>query len=431
MDPRPAKTTSHFASSFLLHIHPKRVAAETLRFSLSFGLGGMSATLLFLLFITGIFQVLSYSPDVGGAYDSVNMMYENASFSGWTRNIHYWSGNLLVIFALSHCCRVFLTGAITAKRRLNWFIGLILLGLVLFANFSGYLLPWDQLAFWAVTIFTSMLGYIPIVGESIVLLLRGGSEIGPATLSIFYAIHTVVLPFCFVVAIIYHFWLVRKAGGLIRREDDPSTPPSFVPAMPNLIVREAAVAFALIALVLLFAALVDAPLAEMANPAMSPNPAKAAWFFLGFQELLMHMHPTYAIVALPSILFLCLVALPFWQDAVLPEGQWFGGSRGKKLAYWSCLTSAAVTFAVVVLDEKIKTTGVDAATDAVSRGILPVLAIVVLYGASYIFLTGKLKFSRAQAVMAVFVFTLTSLSFLTIVAIWLRGPGMKLILPFY
>lgn len=430
MSSRPAKTTSHFLTGFLLHIHPKRVAAETLRFPLSFGLGGMSAALLLVLFITGIFQVVSYSPDIGEAYDSVNMMYENASLGGWNRNIHYWSANLLVIVALLHCCRVFLTGAIAGERRLNWFIGLVLLGLVLFANFSGYLLPWDQLAFWAITIFTSMLGYIPLLGESIVQLLRGGTEIGPATLAIFYAIHTGVLPFCFVIAIFYHFWLVRKAGGLVRRQNNQDTPAVFVPVVPNLIVREAAVAFILIASVLLFAALVDAPLAEMANPAMSPNPAKAAWFFLGFQELLMHMHPSYAIVAVPSLLFLCLVVLPFWQDAILSKGQWFGGSRGNKLAFWSCLTSAAVTFTVVVLDEKIKTTEVDAATDALSRGILPVLATVAFYCASYLVLTRKLQFTRAQAVMAAFIFTATSLCCLTIVAIWLRGPGMKLILPF-
>ncbi len=430
MNPGPVKSTSHYLRGFLLHIHPKKVALETLRFSLSFGLGGMAATLLLLLFITGIFQIVSYTPEIGSAYDSVKMMYGNASFNGWTRNIHYWSGNLLVIVALLHCCRVFLTGAIGAARQLNWFIGLVLLGLVLFANFSGYLLPWDQLAFWAVTIFTSMLGYIPFFGESIVELLRGGTEIGSTTLSIFYAIHTGVLPFCFVVTIIYHFWLVRKAGGLVRRQNIQDAPAVFVPAVPNLIVREAAVAFILVAAIVLFAALVDAPLAEMANPSMSPNPAKAAWFFLGFQELLMHMHPTSAIVVLPALLILCLAILPFWQDAVLPAGQWFGDRRGLTLAVWSCLASVVLTFAVVMLDEKIKTTGLDAATDIVSRGILPLLVLVLFYGAGYFLITAKMQFSRAQAVMAGFIFTLTSLSCLTIIAIWLRGPGMKLLLLF-
>ncbi|MGB3211415.1 MAG: cytochrome b N-terminal domain-containing protein [Desulforhopalus sp.] len=427
---RPSHETSHFSRGFLLHIHPKKVAKETLRISLCFGLGGMSATLLFLLFITGIFQVLSYIPDIGGAYDSVNMMYENASLAGWTRNIHYWSGNLLVIVALLHCCRVFLTGALHAQRGLNWHIGLILLGLVLLANFSGYLLPWDQLAYWAVTIFTSMLGYIPVFGEDIVELLRGGKEIGPSTLSIFYAIHTGILPFCFVVAGIYHFWLVRKAGGLVRTQDNSGKPPDFVPAVPNLIEREAAVAFIVIAIMLLFASLVDAPLAERANPAMSPNPAKAAWFFLGFQELLIHLHPTYAIVVLPSLFLTCLVLIPFRQDMVLPGGHWFGGGRGKKLAIWSCLAGTAITFIVILIDEQLKTTGTNTSTDILSRGIVPVLVIAALYGASYLVITGKLGFTRAQAVMAGFVFTLTSLSCLTIVASWLRGAGMKLLLPF-
>jgi len=430
MKSNQAATRSNFLTGFLLHIHPKKVAAETLRFSLSFGLGGMSASLLLLLFITGILQILSYNSDASDAYISVTQMYENGSFGGWTRNIHYWSGNLLVIVALLHCCRVFLTGAATGKRGLNWLVGLVLLGLVLFANFTGYLLPWDQLAFWAVTIFTGMLEYIPLIGENIVHLLRGGDEISPVTLTIFYAIHTGILPFCFVIFVFYHFWLIRKSGGLVRRHENSGTKPLFVTSAPNLVVREAAVGFILIASILLFAALVDAPLDEIANPSMSPNPAKAAWFFLGFQELLMHFHPAYAILVLPAILFVCMVLLPFWQSAALPQGYWFGGGSGKKLALWSCLAGAVITFGAVLFDESIKTAGGTTATDSVTRGLLPLGILLLFFAVCYVLLTAKLKFTKAQAVMAGFLFSLTSLSCLTIVAVWLRGAGMKLILPF-
>jgi quinol-cytochrome oxidoreductase complex cytochrome b subunit len=431
IDTGTAKKKGHYYRGFLLHLHPRKVSAETLRFFLSFGLGGMSATLLLLLFITGVLQILSYDSDATGAYNSINIMYENASLSGWTRNIHYWSGNLLVIIALLHCCRVFLTGAIAGGRRnMNWFIGLLLLGLVLFSNFTGYLLPWDQLAFWAVTIFTSMLGYIPIIGESVVHLLRGGPEIGPTTLANFYAIHTGILPFCFVVVVFYHFWLVRKSGGLVRREGGQKTAPQFVSAVPDLIVREAAVGFILIALVLLFAAVVDAPLAEMANPAMSPNPAKAAWYFLGFQELLMHLHPIYAILVLPSLLFLCILLLPFWREASLPPGLWFGGRRGRRLALWSCLTGSVTTFAAVLFDEAVKTAGTATATDSITRGLLPTIVIFIIYASGYFILTAALRFTKAQTVMAGFIVTLTSVCCLTFIAIWLRGPGMKLMLPF-
>ena len=421
------KTLNKGFRGFFLHVHPRKVATETLRFTLSFGLGGMSAILLLMLFVTGIIQLFSYSPAVDEAYSSVSTMYSTSSFSGFIRNIHYWSGNLLVIIAVLHCCRVFFTGAIAAARSVNWFVGLVLLGFVLFANFTGYLLPWDQLAFWAVTIFTSMLGYIPFLGESIVELLRGGKDIGPATLSIFYTIHTGVLPFCFTITLIFHFWLVRKAGGLVRRSSKENTQPPFINVVPGLIVREAAVGFTLIAAVLVFSAMVDAPLEEMANPAMSPNPAKAAWFFLGFQELLMHIHPSYAILVLPGLSISLLVILPFWTDAVLPEGYWFGGQRGRNLAFWSFLLGVTTTLALIIVDEEIMTTGANAATDALSRGLLPLLAGVVFYTAGYFFLTRQQKFSRAQAIMAGCVFTFSSFCCLTAVAIWLRGAGMRLI----
>jgi hypothetical protein len=200
--------------------------------------------------------------------------------------------------------------------------------------------------------------------------------------------------------------------------------------LPNLVVREAAVGFILIAAILLFAAMVDAPLGEIANPAMSPNPAKAAWFFLGFQELLMHLHPTFATLILPALLLLCLLLLPLRQDAILPAGHWFGGIHGRKPAFWSFLAGAVFTFAAILLDEKLKTAGGNPATDVITRGVLPILCVVLVFIAGYFFLILKMKLSKAQAVMVGFVFSFTSLGCLTVVAIWLRGPGMALVFSF-
>jgi len=415
-----------FFSGFLLHVHPRKVSTETLRFSLSFGLGGMSATLVGLLMVTGLLQILSYSPNIHETYGSVKNMYVGNSFSGWTRNIHFWSGNLLVVVTFLHCCRVFLTGAIGGERRRNWYVGLFLLGVILFANFSGYLLPWDQLAFWAVTIFTSMMSYIPFVGNEIVELLRGGSEIGSATLSNFYAIHTGILPFCLVLFLVYHFWLIRKAGGLVRRESPKESTANLTPVAPNLIVREAAVGLLLIAVILLFSALVDAPLGEEANPAMSPNPAKAAWYFLGFQELLMHLHPTYVIFVVPSLVLLSLLILPYWQDSILPQGFWFGGSAGKILAFWTSLAGFSCTVISIILSEKLRIATESGATDSLTRGALPTLALLLVYYLSYRLLTTRLKYTRAEAVMAGFIFSLTVLLCLTLSGVWFRGPGMQL-----
>ncbi len=420
------RTRKMFFQGFILHIHPRKVAAETIRFSLSFGLGGMSAALLLLLFISGILQLLSYTPDVAHAYDSVRMMYKDYSLGGWVRNIHYWSGNLLVIVTLLHCCRVFLTGAIDPQRGKNWYIGLLLLGLVFFANFSGYLLPWDQLAYWAVTIFTSMLGYVPFLGETIVELLRGDSGVGQTTLSIFFGIHTGVLPFCFTVLLIYHFWLVRKAGGLVQKRNNRTHPVKLIPVLPNLLVREAAVGLSLICLILMFSALVDAPLDEIANPSMSPDPAKAAWFFLGFQEILMHLHPSYGIFVLPLIILMALLILPFWPGSLTAPGYWFDGKGGGKIALLSCLTSIVVTFALILFDETIRSNS-ETSVDWFSRGLVPILLLLTFSIAGYFFLTRLLKLSRARAIMLFFVFFLMTMTCLTFTGIWLRGPGMQLV----
>ena len=427
MNPQADKEHKTVFSGFLLHLHPRQVCVETLRFSLSFGLGGMAATLVMLLVISGMLQLPAYTPDVGHAYDSVRAMYARGSFSGWIRNIHHWSGNALVLVVFLHLCRVFLTGAIREGSRKNWYIGLVLLTVVLFANFSGYLLPWDQLAYWAVTIFTSMLGYIPVVGEQGVTLLRGGAEVGQPTLSIFYSMHIGILPFCLAIFLVYHFWFVRKNGGLVRKQITGPEPPEFVPVKPHLLVREAAVGLSLAAFILLVAACVDAPLSDMANPSMSPNPAKAAWFFMGFQELLMHMHPVYAIFVLPGCMLMALLIFPCIPHAALTPGYWFDGKGGRKVAFFSCLASIAVTGSLIIIDEFNKGS-VTAPADGLSRGALPFFLLFLLVAAAYFFLTRSCKLSRARVVMVFFLFIITAIVCLTCTGIWLRGPGMKLLI---
>ena len=126
-------------SGFLFHLHPRKVAAETTRFTLSFGLGGMAATLFVLLTLSGVLQLFSYSADSSAAYQSIIDMYASGSPAGLVRNLHYWSGNLLVIVTFLHLLRVYLTGGLGVGRRINWLVGLALFLLILFANFTGYL----------------------------------------------------------------------------------------------------------------------------------------------------------------------------------------------------------------------------------------------------------------------------------------------------
>ncbi|MES0447577.1 MAG: cytochrome b N-terminal domain-containing protein, partial [Desulfobacterales bacterium] len=296
---------SYLIKNLILHFRPATVPEKTLKFSLTWGLGGMSALLIFLQLGTGLLLKFVYEPTPVGAYASILTLQNEVVFGQLIRNIHHWGANLLVLVVLLHMLRVFFTGAFHPPRQFNWIIGLGLFGLVLLANFTGYLLPYDQLAYWAVTVATGMLAYIPGIGVLLQEMVRGGSDIGPATLSIFFTIHTAVVPMVLIALMAFHFWRTRKAGGLViprAPQEEIESKPVRVPTLPNLLVREVVVALVLLASILLFAMLFNAPLEGKANPGLSPNPTKAPWYFAGIQEMLMHFHPLFALFIIPALM---------------------------------------------------------------------------------------------------------------------------------
>ncbi len=424
------KRNNKTLSAFLLHLHPPKVHSETLRISLSFGLGGMAVTLLFALFFTGIVQLLSYSPQVHSAHHSVQQMYTHGGLAGFVRNIHHWSGNLLVILVFLHMLRVLFTGALTGGRRYNWLIGIVLFITVLFANFTGYLMPWDQLAYWAVTIFTSMAAYLPFCGEQVMLLLRGGPEVGAETLAVFFAIHVGIIPVALLILSLYHFWLVRKAGGLIRVQRDTSSPVEMVPTVPCLVLRELAVGLALLAVMLIFSAFVDAPLGSEANPGESPNPTKAAWYFMGLQELLLHIHPIFAICLVPLIMVGGLMSLPFWKETVLPGGLWFGGGKGSRVVGWSILAGLGCIAMAVLVDDMMLSNGISTEDTWLLRGLVPLVGYTVVVTGWFLWWRVRIGCSRAEATTGMVVFVFATTVGLTLTGIWFRGAKMSLILPF-
>ncbi len=189
---------------FFLHMRPNRLPAATLRYTHTFGLGGMSAVLVILLILTGALMMLAYEPTPDRAHDSITGLQTETLFGPLIRGLHYWSANLLIAVALLHLLRVFFTGAKDGPRKLNWVIGLTLLACVLASNFTGYLLPWDQLSYWAVTICTGMLGYVPGIGGWLQEAARGGPDVGPTTLIIFYTLHTTVVPVALALLMGFH-----------------------------------------------------------------------------------------------------------------------------------------------------------------------------------------------------------------------------------
>lgn len=166
------------ANNLILHLHPTKVPAPALRFSYTWGLGGLSAMLATLLVATGILLMFRYDASVERAYSSILYLETQVPLGSLVRAIHHWSANLLVVTLFLHLLRVFYTGGFKLGRATNWIIGIVLLLVVLAFNFTGYLLPWDQLAYWAITVGTSLLSYIPLMGETVSKFLLAGPEVG-------------------------------------------------------------------------------------------------------------------------------------------------------------------------------------------------------------------------------------------------------------
>jgi len=173
-------------NSLVLHIHPAKVSRPALKLTYTFGLGGLLILLSAVLAFTGVLLLFVYTPSPDAAYESMIALQTEVNFGNLIRNLHHWSGNLMVVVGILHLLRVFYTAGFTRPRELNWVMGISLLLLTIAANFTGYLLPWDQLAFWAVTVGTSLLDYIPVIGEPLTRFLLGGPEVGSATLTNFY-----------------------------------------------------------------------------------------------------------------------------------------------------------------------------------------------------------------------------------------------------
>ena len=201
-------------NNVLYHLHPVKVKRHAVKVSYTLCLGGLSFFLFILLTITGIFLMFFYRPTAASAWDTVQTLETAVTFGSIVRNMHRSAAHLMVLTVFLHMSRVFYHGAYKSPREFNWVIGVILLTLTLLLSFTGYLLPWDQLALWAVTVGTNMMGYTPVFGDEVKFVLLGSSEISNDTLLRWYTLHVLLLPFVIVIFMAVHFWRVRKDGGL-------------------------------------------------------------------------------------------------------------------------------------------------------------------------------------------------------------------------
>jgi quinol-cytochrome oxidoreductase complex cytochrome b subunit len=364
-------------SSFFLHFQPAKVNRRVLKFRTTLGLGLISLYLFLILIATGVLLMFYYVPATDYAYQNMKDLEFVVTAGLVLRNMHRWAAHLMVLFVVMHMCRVFYTGAYKTPREFNWVLGVMLFLLTLALSFTGYLLPWDQLAYWAITVGTSIAGYAPVVGQKLKFMFLGGHVVGESALIRFYVLHVVVLPVAAVMLIAVHLWRVRKDGGLARPDEPQATQEELSPAQlpltktyglmelargttpavginpedevftwPNLVFREILLFMATVAVLLVLAIFWNAPLEEIANPVHPPNPAKAPWYFLGLQELVAYS-AFWGGVVVPALLVTALMALPYVDRKRKGVGVWFSGERKVALTVFTICLSAAVVLTVI------------------------------------------------------------------------------------
>lgn len=307
---------------FVNHLHPEMISSRSLNPFTTLGLGIACLTCLGVLVVTGLTLSLYYVPDQEQAYEWILHISTTLSYGGLIRDLHYLAANALIILSVLHVARVFLTGSYKA-RWLNWGYGLCLLFLILLANYTGYLLPWNQISYWAVKVGAHLASYFPFGGAGIKRFMLGGEEIGSDTLARSFAFHSGVIPLLIIVLTSLHLWRIRKDGGLAASHKATGRK---LPANPWLYRAEGAVALLVLAALLVLSLFVHAPIFERAAPQHPPNPAKAPWYFVGVQEMVSHS-ALLGGVAVPCIIGLFLLLAPLIDRSKSPGGNWFARDR--------------------------------------------------------------------------------------------------------
>ena len=470
--PRSDRTRSTFLfGNVFLHLHSVRTHRWSLRWSTTWGLGIAAASCFFVPLATGVLLMFYYKPYPDVAYLSIKDIHFVVPTGRFIRNIHRWSGNMMVVIVLLHMARVFYTAAYRAPREFNWVVGMGLLAVTLGLSFTGYLLPWDQLAYWAITIganiaqspreVTDALGITQWfdVGGLQKLILLGSEDVGEEALIRFYLFHVMILPLVLVILVAVHFWRIRKDGGLARPADADKRlgprsqdiypvftetpqktyslaavvkgrtpivgdgPEQTVPSMPHLMFGEAAVFMLAIALSVILAILLNAPLKEVANPAVPENPAKAPWYFLGLQELVSHS-AFMGGIGIPMIVLIGLGLIPYLDRETAGTGLWFGSSGGRSLVIRSAIFGLAAVLAIEAFAIRfgwIRQWWLKA-PQLVITIINPGTLLTLLYAVYSVWCLRKYNSTRAGA-LALFTCFVCGFVVLTVIGSYFRGPN--------
>jgi len=430
---------SRITRNFFLHIHATRVHIYSMKPAYTFGLGIILGFLFLVMVFTGVILMIYYTPSVDAAYQSVKDIVYVVPGGRIIRNMHRWASQGMIIVVFLHLLRVFYTGSYLENRSLNWVIGVVLLIVTLLSNFSGYLLPWDQLAYWAVTIgsniaasareFTDLLGITAVFdpGGFLKKLLIGGENVGQPALTRFFALHVIFLPLTMLVLISVHFWRIRKDGGLSR-------PPHYAAdrgpvnkwlAWPVLMWTELALLTGVIVVVLLIALVADAPLLEQANPSYPENPAKSPWYFLGIQELVSYSAFSGGLLV-PVIYLVFLFSIPYKDKEDQHVGTWFSGPQGVKLTLYAA--AGAIVTVIAQLAVMIRFGWLRDWFPGISQWFVLLINPATITTALFILFaefTRRRTSSTRMAALVLFTCSFTALIIFTAMGIWFRGPNWE------
>ena len=204
-----------------LHLSSVKIRKRALAFKVTWYLGTLSFGALLILTATGIPLMFYYHPSVPQAYADMKDLQFVVSAGVFLRNLHRWTAHAMVMLVFAHLFKVFYRGAYRTPREFNWVIGVFLLLITLFLSYTGYLLPWDQLSFWAITVGSNLISAVPVLGAKIRFLMLGGHSVNANALLRFYVLHCVILPLLAAIFVSIHFWRIRKDGGIYTGEKKP------------------------------------------------------------------------------------------------------------------------------------------------------------------------------------------------------------------
>ena len=398
--------------SFFEHLHAPRVRLASLRFRATLFGGLLSTALFVILTVTGVLLMYVYVPSEDGAWASIQLLEERVRYGQMLRALHNWTAQAMVVTVVLHLLSLAWRGAFERGKAANWWVGVLLFFLTVALSYTGYLLPWDQLAFWAITVGANMAASAPIIGDTVKHILLGSEAITGTTLLRFYVHHCITLPIVFAALLGVHLYRIRRDGGLTLSPGAIARGgPAKTSARGAILRWELWLTLLVTLLAVLLAYAAPIPLGPEADPLVTPNPMKAPWYLVGLQELL-HFHPAFFVTYLVTGAFvLFLLAMP-----LLPP-------RLTKVTVAQLPTGWALGLHCLLLTVCLASTPLWAwhwdLTLILTSGLA---ATVLLLG------RGPLAASLGRLPMAVFLLGWIFVSYagVTAVAVWLRGPNWSL-----